>query len=129
MMADGKIVYWTVADGDTDDALGGVMLFNIEPGRDAELGYWTHPAARGRGVTTEAARLAVRHAFVPEEDGGLGLSRVTAYAGTGNAASLGVIERLGFRRYGVERLGGSNGRGETFDLACHDLLAGEFRAP
>ncbi|HET7735239.1 MAG TPA: GNAT family N-acetyltransferase [Nocardioidaceae bacterium] len=129
LMADGKAVYWTVADPQTDDVLGAVMLFNIEPGKDAELGYWMHPDARGRGTTVEAARLAVRHAFVPEEDGGLGLARLTAYAGVGNAPSVGVIDRLGFTRYGVERLGGSNGRGESFDLACHDLLASEFRAP
>lgn len=127
-MAEGKIVYWTVADPQTDDALGGVMLFDIAPGKDAELGYWTHPAARGRGTTTEAARLAVRHAFIPEVDGGLGLGRVTAYAGVDNLASLGVIDRLGFTRYGVERLGGGNGRGGVFDLACHDLLVDEFAA-
>jgi len=128
LMADGKVVYWTVADPENDEALGAVMLFNIEPGKDAELGYWTHPAARARGLTIEAARLAVRHAFVPEEDGGLGLGRVTAYAGVDNTASLRVIDRLGFRRYGVERLGGRNGRDEVFDLACHDLLVDEFSA-
>jgi RimJ/RimL family protein N-acetyltransferase len=71
----------------------------------------------------------VRHGFVPVEDGGLGLGRITAYAGVDNAASLHVIENLGFRRYGVERRGGSNNQGDMFDLACHDLLAEEFAAP
>ncbi|HSV37351.1 MAG TPA: GNAT family N-acetyltransferase [Nocardioidaceae bacterium] len=126
LMASGRVVYWTMADPDSDVLLGAVMLFDIEPGVDAEVGYWTHPAARGRGVTTEACRLAVRHAFVPTEDGGMGLNRVTAYAGVDNAASLRVLENVGFSRYGVERLGGGNGRGERFDLVCHDLMAEEW---
>ncbi len=126
LLAEGKVVYWAAADPATDDLLGAVMLFDIEPGRSAELGYFAHPEARGRGLMTESAKLAVRHAFVPEEDGGLGLERVTAYAGVDNTASLGVIEAVGFRRYGVERLGGSNGRGDQYDLACHDLLREEF---
>ena len=37
--------------------LGQISLFGVQHRREAELGYWTHPDARGRGVTTEACRL------------------------------------------------------------------------
>ena len=61
--------------------LGGAV--RDRTGGEAEVGYWAHPDARGRGVTIEACRLAVRHAFIDTEDGGLGLHRLTAYAADG----------------------------------------------
>ncbi len=48
--AAGRAVTWAVADPRTDALLGSVDLFEIRPGRDAELGYWLHPDGRGRGV-------------------------------------------------------------------------------
>ena len=125
-MATGTCVHWAIADPVTDDLLGVVNLFDIEHTVDAEIGFWTHPDTRGRGVMTEACRLAVRHAFIPEADGGLGLQRVTAYAATENTASLHVIESVGFTRYGVERRGVRNAAGVVSDLVCHDLLADEW---
>ncbi len=65
-------------------------------GRDAEIGYWAHPDARGRGVMSEACGLAVRHAFTPPTTGGLGLQRLRISAAEGNAASHRVIVANGF---------------------------------
>jgi RimJ/RimL family protein N-acetyltransferase len=127
-MANGTCVHWAIADPTSDDLLGVINLFQIQQEHDAEVGYWSHPEARGRGVMTEACRLAVRHGFVPVEDGGLGLKRITAYAGVENAASRHVIESVGFKQYGVERQGERNGEGVVCDLACYDLLVGEFVA-
>jgi len=67
----------------------------------AELGYWVHPGARGRGVATEAARLIVRHTLIPVDDGGLGLRRLTLRAAAQNVASQRVAERAGLRPAGV----------------------------
>jgi RimJ/RimL family protein N-acetyltransferase len=125
-MATGTAVHWAVADPETDRLLGVVGLFDLQPGADAEVGYWTHPDTRGRGVATQACRLAVRHAFVPVEDGGLGLPRVTVCAAAGNAASRHVGESVGFRLYGVERRGIMLGDGSFDDLARYDLLAEEL---
>jgi RimJ/RimL family protein N-acetyltransferase len=69
----------------------------------AEVGYWAHPDARGRGVMTEAVRLAVRHAFIAEADGGLGLHRLTGFAAVDNTASRRVLEAAGFVQFGTER--------------------------
>jgi len=92
-----------MADPVTDSYLGQISLSGVHHRREAELGYWTHPDARGRGVTTEACRLLVRHCFVPVEDGGLGLHRLTADAASGNLASQHVLERAGFERTGLAR--------------------------
>ncbi len=124
--ATGAGLSWAVADPGTDELLANVSLFDLRPGRDAEVGFWTHPAARGRGVMTEACRLVVRHAFVPEEDGGLGLRRLRATAADGNAASVHVIRANGFTSVGREREGARLGDGTPVDLLVHDLLESEW---
>ena len=108
-------------------AVGSFSLLGISGGRDvAEVGYWVHPAARGRGVATEAVRLLVRHALVPIEDGGLGLRRVVLSAATGNTASQRVAEKNGFVQGGVRRAAGRLGDGTWADLYSYDLLAGDL---
>lgn len=105
-MAAGTDLHWAVADPESDALLGVVSLMHIGNGRNdhtAEVGYWAHPDARGRGVMTEAVRLAVRHAFVAEPDGGLGLHRLTGFAAVDNNASRRVLEAAGFVQFGTER--------------------------
>lgn len=94
------VVRLAVADPQTDELLGSVTLARIDPGRDAELGYWLHPDARGRGVMTEAVRLMTAYAF-----DALRLRKVKAGAPVDNAASRAVLERVGFACWGIERLG------------------------
>lgn len=64
------------------------------------MGYYALAGADGRslaggGRMTEAVRLAVAHAF-----GTLGLHRVEANIQPGNAASIALVKRLGFRLEG-----------------------------
>lgn len=120
VLATGSAVGWAVADVATDEALGSVALFDLEVGRQAELGYWTHPSARGRGVMTAAARLALAHGFGP-----LGLRRVAVFAATGNVASRHVIESCGFRLVGIERQAVQVRTG-LVDHAAYDVLAEDF---
>ncbi|QNN53728.1 GNAT family N-acetyltransferase [Nocardioides mesophilus] len=124
--ASGDAVTWAVADPATDGLLGNISLFGVSRGHEAELGYWTHPAGRGRGLTKQAAALAVRHAFVPEEDGGLGLRRVSVFAAEGNLASRRVIESVGFTETGRDRLGIRLRDGSLVDSIGYDLLATEW---
>ena len=125
--AAGRGVNWAVCDPADDRLLGTVGIFELRLGIDAEVGFWVHPEARGRGVATEACRLALRHAFVPEEDGGLGLGRVRAVVAEENAASRRVVERLGMTLQGRERrlLEVQDG---LADAAVYDVLTEEFRA-
>jgi RimJ/RimL family protein N-acetyltransferase len=100
--ADGTAVVWAVAD-EADVLVGAVNLFDVHAGRSAELGYWTHPDARGKGLTVEACGLALRHAFLPADVGALGLERVYAYAGVDNVASCAVLSSAGLVEQGLAR--------------------------
>ncbi len=121
--AQGVGVAWAVADPASDELVGSIALFDLRPGRDAEIGYWTHPDARGRGVMTEACHLVVRHAFSPAETQGLGLGRLTVAAAVGNTASQRVIAANGFTRVGHERRSERLGDGQLVDLLRYDRLA------
>ncbi|GGF40864.1 hypothetical protein GCM10011519_13180 [Marmoricola endophyticus] len=101
--AAGTSLPMAVAATDDDRLLARVSIFDLSTVRRCgELGYWVHPAERGTGVATEAVRLLLRHALVPEEDGGLGLERVTAHAAVANTASRRVLEKAGMRELCVE---------------------------
>ena len=121
VLATGSAVGWAVADPDRDELLASVALFDLQQGRQAEVGYWTHPDARGRGVMTAAVAAAVRHAF-----GELGLHRLTAFAATDNLASRHVIEANGFRLVGVERQAVRIRTGYA-DHAAYELLSEDPR--
>jgi ribosomal-protein-alanine N-acetyltransferase len=96
------------------DAIGGVNLTAIIRGvfDNAYLGYWIDGAHRGRGHTTEAVRQVVSQAF-----GAAGLHRVQAAVIPRNAASLRVLEKVGFRQEGLAlRYLRINGRWEDHRL-------------
>jgi len=122
--ASGAAMYWVVA-GPDDEVLAELALFGLRAGASdsGELGYWAHPAARGRGTTTEAVRMVCRHAVIPREEGGLGLSRLLIRAADGNLASQRVAEKAGFRRSGVERRASVMRDGTSCDDIRFDLLA------
>ena len=107
---------------DRDDALLGACALNhLDHGnRRANLGYWVRTSARGRGVGTEAAALAVHFGL-----GELGLGRVEIVAAVANLASQRVAEKLGARREGVARnrfcLDGRYVDGVVFSVVPADL--------
>jgi RimJ/RimL family protein N-acetyltransferase len=120
--ATGRAVAWAVADQEHDRALGSISYFNYTRGTELEIGFWAHPDARGRGVTTRAMGELVRYAF---ED--LGIRRVMAGAAVDNAASRHVIEANGLSAWGTERLGTVVRSGRA-DCVFYDLLVEEWRA-
>lgn len=121
-MASGTALHLVVADTRDDRLLGALSILDLDEHHlSAEIGYWTHPDARGRGVTTEAVRLAARHALLPEEVGGLGLVRVFARTALDNTASRAVLTRAGLTEAGVERLS-TRTRAGLRDAARYELL-------
>ena len=129
-LREGSELSWCVADPETDECLGAVSVMHLleQDGTGGEIGYWTHPRARGRGVTTEAVRLAVRHAFVPRTDGGLGRRRLRLHVADGNDPSRAVALRCGFVQVGRDRSAERLGDGSYVDLLRHDLLEAEYDA-
>jgi RimJ/RimL family protein N-acetyltransferase len=125
-LASGEGVSWAVADPRGDQLVGAIGAFGLKPGREAEIGYWAHPDARGRGVMTAACGLVVRHAFTPRPRGGLGLVRLAVGAAEGNAASHHVIAANGFTPVSRERRALRLGDGRLVDSIGYDLLVEEY---
>jgi RimJ/RimL family protein N-acetyltransferase len=82
-----------------------------------EVGWRLAPAARGRGLATEAGAAAVRYGFT---DGGL--SRIVSIYEPENVPSGKVMERLGFTRF----LTTQGPRGELLDVT--ELTRGGWEA-
>lgn len=101
---------------------GAVVLSGGESGVGS-IGFTTHPAARGRGVATRGARLAVGYAFDV-----LGWNRVTWGAFVGNWGSRRVAWRVGFRHL-VTAYGGGIGRGERLDEWIASIGRDDERGP
>lgn len=64
----------------------------------ASIGYWVSERFAGKGVTPTAVALATDHCFF-----GVGLHRMEICIRPENAASLRVVEKLGFRYEGLRR--------------------------
>jgi RimJ/RimL family protein N-acetyltransferase len=126
----GSGVEWTIADHASDLLMGTVTLFDMDglDFKSAEVGYRTHPDARGRGLLTEALRLVIGHAFTATEHGGLGLERIHLGAGDGNEASQRVARSLGFTETGRDRRCYELDDGSVVDLVRFDLLVSEWTA-
>lgn len=93
MRADGLGAAFAICGLDpSKQALGEVSINGVDPAnRSASIGYWLAPAARGRGVTTRAVRLASQFAFER-----LGIIRIELTCGPDNGASAAVAKRAGF---------------------------------
>jgi RimJ/RimL family protein N-acetyltransferase len=80
---------------DSARVLGNVVLKEWQPGKDAaEVGYWTAPAARNRGIASEAVKMLTAWAF--ESFGAQGLERIELYHRLDNLASCRVAQKSGY---------------------------------
>ena len=115
--ARGETCTWAVADKETDHYLADISLFKIDPVVGAEIGFYTHPEARGAGVLGEAFPASVRHSFDV-----LGLRRLTMFAADSNEGSKRLALRAGFNEFGTQPLAASSA-GKIEDLLGYELLA------
>jgi RimJ/RimL family protein N-acetyltransferase len=93
--------HFGVFDGATGELLGSMGLVRLAlPAGQAELGYWTAPSARGRGVATRAGRAVATWAL-----DFLGVRRLVWRADVGNHVSRLVAMRIGFTIEGIQRNG------------------------
>lgn len=93
---------WVIIENATGKIAGRITLGNIERGpfQNGRFGYWLGVGFEGKGYMFEALTLAVRHAFAPTADGGLGLHRVCANIMPSNERSRAVLLRVGFVKEG-----------------------------
>lgn len=120
-LRDRALFQWAVTEPAADRLVGTVTLVGWDRDhRRAEIGFILHPSRWGRGLASDAVRTALRFGFGP-----MGLHRVEADVDPENAASLRLLERLGFQCEGTLRQ-----RWFTFgtwkDSVVLGLLAAEF---
>ncbi len=87
------------------------------------LGYVLSEEYWGRGLTTEAAKAALRYAF--EE---LNLDMVTIHHYSYNLRSKRVIEKCGFLYEGTLRHATQIFNGNIYDLVCYSMTRDEWNA-
>jgi RimJ/RimL family protein N-acetyltransferase len=115
---------FAVCDATSGELLGACGLVTIDPVlRSAEIGYWTTPWARGRGVAARASRAIAGWAFDT-----LGLRRIVWQAEVGNHASRLAALRAGFRVEGRLRLADPHPRGGG-DAWVGSLLPADLTGP
>ncbi|MGE5829666.1 MAG: GNAT family N-acetyltransferase [Micromonosporaceae bacterium] len=103
-------------------AYTGLVRFDPDT-RVGEIGFWTAPWARGRGIATRSARAVARWGFAE-----VGVRRLLWRAEVGNHASRVVAARLGIRVEGVARRALlRRPGGELVDGWIGALLPGELR--
>lgn len=99
----GDLAVLTIADPDTDAFAGSLVLFGPAEGA-IEVGFWIHPAHRGRGRARAAVALSAQFARRS------GFERLMARTVPENHASRRVLERAGFARGAEEREVAPSGR-------------------
>jgi RimJ/RimL family protein N-acetyltransferase len=94
---DGSLLHLVIADPVTDAYLGEMMLALSEH-NVGELGCCIVPAARGRGIATEALVSFTDWAFAE-----LGLGRVQVFLAPENVPAHNLAKRAGFQHEGILR--------------------------
>jgi len=105
--------------------LGGVTLSNVRRGvaQSGSLGYWIGELHARRGYMTEALQLLLPYAFDH-----IGLHRIEAACLPHNAASRGLLTKLGFVEEGYARQY-LRINGSWQDHVLYGLLKGDQRIP
>lgn len=124
MATNGRLA-WCVAEAGSDLALGNVALFEFEGAGDeltAQVGYWSHPEARGRGAMARGLGAACDWALASRAEGGFGARRLYLLTSARNTASRRLAERVGFEHVGTERGSAPRADGGYEDNALYDRL-------
>lgn len=110
---------WAVVEDASAVLLGSVSVHSIDAAHaNAQIGYWTVPAARGRGVASAAVATACAWAF-----DSLAVDRIELCHAVGNPASGRVAEKAGFAFEGRLRRSFRYGDGVKHDELLWARLA------
>ena len=92
---------WKVLPKDGSPLVGFCGLQPLPDSPDIEIGWWLARACWGRGLATEAARVALGDGFERA-----GLARIVSIAQPANTASVRIMRKLGMQ---FERVADSRG--------------------
>lgn len=121
--AAGTALWLTIVPAGGDECIGQIDVHDVDWDHSrAELGIWTAPAQRGRGVAADALRLVGR--WLLSE---CGLARVQLVTEPDNVAMVATARRAGFLEEGVLR-GYVRERGQRVDVTMLSLVAADLVA-
>lgn len=90
----GQHFYWAITAKENEKLLGTICIWNLDTENEtAETGYELLPAARGKGLMTEALARILEFAF-----GELKLKRLEAYTHCQNERSISLLEKFNFKK-------------------------------
>jgi ribosomal-protein-alanine N-acetyltransferase len=117
---------YSIIDRESGNVVGGLGLKTTPTDihrRTVELGYWLSSSTQGQGVMSTLVPLFLRWTFeiFPSD----AVNRVEASVFSGNAGSMRVLQKCGFREEGVLR-GKVWKEGKVLDLHIWGLLREEF---
>ncbi|GAC1442024.1 MAG: hypothetical protein NVS3B26_03630 [Mycobacteriales bacterium] len=116
--AEGTAANVAVTEASTGRLLGAVGLkLELWTYGVGEVGYWTAPWARGRGVAGRAAALQAQWGLAA-----LGLTRVELLADVDNAASQRAADKAGFVREAVVHRARPDRTGEARDMVLYSRI-------
>jgi RimJ/RimL family protein N-acetyltransferase len=118
---EGSWAVFRIADRPTDQVVGGINL-RFGDHQIAEISYFLHESARGRGWATRAVQL-VSHWALHD----LGIERIELRVHRENEASRRVAERAGFMFEGIERASRAWPDGRRFDSLLFSRIPGDER--
>lgn len=97
--AQGKSMCWAITFPGQDKMIGKCILFQFsQTNHRAEIGYLLNRRYWRQGLMYQALEAVIGFAFDT-----LKLNRIEADVDTQNAGSLGILEKLGFKREGLAR--------------------------
>ena len=121
--ADRAFFQWAITEPPADRLVGTVTLADWDrDNRRVEIGFILRPDRAGRGLASDAVRTALGFGI-----GEMGLHRVEADVDPDNAASVRLLERLGFEYEGRLRDRWFTFYGEWKDSDIYGLLADDLR--
>ena len=88
-----EALHWGIFLKNTSKLAGTCGYYRGFANNSGELGYVLHPSYRGLGIMTEAVKLIVDFGLDI-----LNLHFVIAYTDPANSASIGVLQRVGFKQ-------------------------------
>lgn len=117
---EGTGIRWMIEDRDSGEFAGTCGFLGIEREHNRmEIGYDLAPAFWGRGLMPEAVRAVLGFGFGP-----LGANKIEARVDPGNAASIRLMDKLGFVQEGLLRQHEYE-KGRYVDLAAYSMLRSE----
>lgn len=111
---------WVAIHGASGELVGRFVLVPTSETGMSELGYITVAQWQGQGIARECVSALISHAFEVESQ-----RRLIAHIDAENAASIALIERLGFKREGWLREHETTHKG-LCDILVYGLLRHEW---